>query len=206
MLALPPAATELLHRLTRLPGIGPKAAERLALALLTWDVVEVEALAEGLRSLRERVTECPQCGCLAQDGELCMVCSDNLRDPAVLCVVETSLDAIAVERGGSFEGLYHVLGGALSPLRGVLPEDLRIESLLTRVREGGVREVIVATNPSPDGEATALYLKQELAALSEQEGSVVRITRLARGLPSGGHLDYADAATLQSALEHRVEM
>jgi len=206
MLALPPAATELVHRLTRLPGVGPKAAERLALALLTWDSSEVEALAEGLRSLRERVTECPQCGCLAQDGELCMVCSDSMRDAAVLCVVETALDAIAVERGGSYEGMYHVLGGALSPLRGVLPEDLRLDALLARVSEGGVREVIVATNPSPDGEATALYLKQELAALSEQGGSPVRITRLARGLPSGGHLDYADPATLQSALEHRTEL
>ncbi len=165
------------------------------------------------------MTPCPQCGCLAQDGEACAVCADGLRDARVLCVVETALDAVALERGGSFDGRYHVLGGALSPLRGVLPEDLRIAELLARVRDEGVREVIVATNASPDGEATALYLKQELLALGEAGGgedagvagagaplTPPRITRLARGLPSGAQLDYADAATLHSALEHRTEM
>lgn len=205
MLNLPPALTELIHRLTRLPGIGPKAAERLALALLRWQPDEVAALAEALRGAAQRVTLCPECGCLAQDGAACAVCSDGTRQSQSLCVVETALDAVALERGGGYDGRYHVLGGALSPLRGVLPEDLRIAELLRRVRDDDVSEVIVATNASPDGEATALYLKQELQEL-RAAGAALRITRLARGLPSGAQLDYADAATLHSALEHRVEM
>jgi recombination protein RecR len=200
MLSLPPSLSQLVHRLARLPGIGPKAAERLALALLKWERGEVDALAAALVDARSRVGHCPQCGCLAEDGELCLTCADGLRDEALLCVVEGPLDALALERGGGFNGRYHVLGGALNPLRGVLPEDLRIAQLLARVREGGVREVIVATNASPDGEATALYLKQELEPLG------VKLTRLARGLPSGSQLDYADAATLNSALEHRTEL
>jgi len=200
MLGLPPALTDLVHHLTRLPGIGPKAAERIALALLKWDVEEVAALAAALRQTAQRVTPCPQCGCLAQDSELCAVCTDASRDRSVVCVVETALDAVALERGGSYQGCYHVLGGALSPTRGVLPEDLTVQQLLQRIEEQQVSEVIVATNASPDGEATALYLKQELAPLG------VALTRLARGLPSGGQLDYADAATLQSALEHRTEL
>jgi recombination protein RecR len=205
MLSLPPALTELIHRLTRLPGIGPKAAERLALALLRWEPQEVALLSEALRDAASRVTDCPHCGCLAQDGAACAVCDDGMRDARVLCVVETALDAVALERGGGFGGRYHVLGGALSPLRGVLPEDLRIAALLRRVGEEGVREVIVATNASPDGEATAMYLKQELEELRAIQPEL-RITRLARGLPSGAQLDYADAATLHSALEHRVEL
>jgi recombination protein RecR len=230
MLALPPALTELIHRLARLPGVGPKAAERMALKLLGWPAAELGALAEALRDAVARVAPCPQCGCLAQDGALCAVCDDPYRDPRTLCVVESPLDAIALERGGGFAGRYHVLGGALSPLRGVLPEDLRVPELLARVRRDGVAEVIVATNASPDGEATALYLKQVLGEVGDGPGNdadrgaspdvradhqdlriadVVarpRVTRLARGLPSGGQLDYADAATLASALQHRTEL
>lgn len=228
MLSLPPALSDLIHQLKRLPGIGPKAAERLALSLLKWQPAEVKALADVLADAISRVSYCPVCGCLSQDGELCAICDDGLRDPAVLCVVETSLDAVAMERGGSYGGRYHVLGGALSPVKGVLPDDLRIAELLERVRRDSVREVIVATNASPDGEATALYLKQELeelhvrtAAGKQDDGALsgdagaggggsdlpaVRITRLARGLPSGSQLDYADAATLQSALEHRTQL
>jgi recombination protein RecR len=223
--------TELIHRLTRLPGVGPKAAERMALKLLGWPPEQIGALAEALRAATARVSACPQCGCLAQDGALCAVCADPSRDPRTLCVVETALDAIALERGGGYSGRYHVLGGALSPLRGVLPDDLRIGQLLARVRADGVTEVIVATNASPDGEATALYLKQVLEEesngdLAGPEGSgpghpavdaadhrgrgadlpLLRLTRLARGLPSGGQLDYADAATLASALAHRTTM
>jgi recombination protein RecR len=200
MLSLPSVLTDLLHRLTRLPGIGPKAAERLALALLRWEPEELDALAAALRDAATRVGECHRCGCLAQDGGLCAVCDDQSRDGSVLCVVESALDAVALERGGSFSGRYHVLGGALSPVKGVLPEDLRIGELMERIATEDVGEVIVATNASPDGEATALYLRQEL------EGKGVRLTRLARGLPSGSQLDYADAATLQSALEHRTEL
>ncbi|MCC7477469.1 recombination protein RecR [bacterium] len=210
MLALPPVLSDLIQRLSSLPGIGPKAAERLGLALLRRDLHEVQALADALLACRERVGDCPRCGCLSQDGELCAVCADGFRDGRLLCVVETALDAIALERGGGFKGRYHVLGGALSPLRGVLPEDLRIAQLLARIREESTQEVVLATNASPDGEATALYLKQELLALAQPEDALqaplfVRITRLARGLPSGAQLDYADAATLHSALEHRTD-
>lgn len=209
MLALPSALAELIHRLARLPGIGPKAAERMALKLLGWPAAELGALAEALRDATARVAPCPQCGCLAQDGALCSVCDDPSRDARQLCVVESPLDAIALERGGGLAGRYHVLGGALSPLRGVLPEDLRIAELLGRVRQDGVAEVIVATNASPDGEATALYLKQVLGEAGGAEAAPLhglRVTRLARGLPSGGQLDYADAATLASALQHRTEL
>lgn len=210
MLALPPALSDLIQRLAGLPGIGPKAAERLGLALLRRDEHEVAGLAQALIDCRQRVIDCPRCACLAQDGELCAICADGFRDGRLLCVVEGALDAIALERGGGFRGRYLVLGGALSPLRGVLPEDLRIGLLLRRVREEGVEEVVIATNASPDGEATALYLKQELEALAQPADPIeppvfLRITRLARGLPSGAQLDYADAATLQSALLHRTE-
>jgi recombination protein RecR len=242
MLSLPPALSELIHRLARFPGVGPKAAERMALALRRWDKGEVEALRAALGAVVERLTDCPRCGCLGQDGELCAVCDDFSRDSGVICVVESALDAVAIERGGAYSGLYHVLGGALSPVRGVLPEDLALAELKERIAAGGVREVIVATNASPDGEATALLLKQELEGndglpvgsdyghfrrddLSDagalgidhscdhrnrDPGGVlvppVKLTRLARGLPSGSQLDYADAETLHSALEHRTEL
>jgi recombination protein RecR len=199
----------------------------MALKLLGWPNAELTALAEALHQATTRVSPCPACGCLAQDGAVCAVCADQLRDTGLICVVESPLDAIALERGGGFRGVYHVLGAALSPLRGVLPEDLRIAELLARVRTGAVREVIVATNANPDGEATALYLKQVLLQnRGEQEAQSspatddistslygdphveqpLRITRLARGLPSGGQLDYADVATLTSAIEHRTDL
>jgi recombination protein RecR len=200
VLALPPALTELIHRLSRMPGVGPRSAERIAIGMLEWNALELEDLAGSVRGIAGRVTPCPRCAALSQDGATCSVCADGGRDGFVLCVVEGPLDAIAIERGGSYEGRYHVLGGALSPLRGVLPEDLRIAELLARISDEGVQEIIVATNASPDGEATALYLKQELA------GTGVKLTRLARGLPSGGQLDYADAATLHSALENRTSL
>lgn len=206
MLGLPTTLTDLIHRLTRLPGIGPKAAERLALALLKWDGAEVEALGRALTAAVEHVTDCPRCGCLSQDEELCNVCAAADRDRSVVCVVEDALDAVALERGGTYRGCYHVLGGALSPIQGVLPEDLRISELIERIGEDNIGEVIVATNASPEGEATALYLKQELAEISTPDGAPIRLTRLARGLPSGSQLDYADAATLQSALDNRTEL
>ncbi len=199
-LALPKALSDLAHYLGRLPGVGPKSAERMALALADWDESGVSALAAALTHAADTVSECPDCGCLAQDGKQCSVCSDGGRDRSKLCVVESALDAIALERGGIFDGLYHVLGGVLNPLKGVLPEDLRLAELLERIDGGGVSEVIIATNISPDGEATALLLLQEL------EGRELSVTRLARGLPSGGQLDYADAATLQSAFEHRTKL
>jgi len=206
MLGLPTVLADLIHRLTRLPGVGPKAAERMALAVLKWDSSEVAALGHALSDAVAHVTACPRCGCLSQDEELCSVCSAADRDRRVVCVVEDALDAVALERGGTYHGGYHVLGGALSPIQGVLPEDLRITELLERIAAEGIREVIVATNASPDGEATALYLKQELAEITTADGAPIKLTRLARGLPSGSQLDYADAATLQSALDNRTEL
>jgi recombination protein RecR len=228
MLTLPSALTELIHRLARMPGVGPRSAERIAIGLLKWDSAELEALADGLRGIVGRVTPCPICAALSQDGQPCSVCADPYRTGAVICVVEGPLDAIAIERGGVFTGRYHVLGGALSPLRGVMPEDLRFAELLKRIKAEGTQEVIIATNASPDGEATALYIRQELeglpagrthgagkpddhAAANDPAAAgggadlpPLRVTRLARGLPSGAQLDYADAATLQSALENRT--
>ncbi len=206
MLALPAALKDLIHQLTCLPGIGPKAGERLALAIIDWDEENVAALGRAFAEAARRVTTCPDCGCLSQDDECCAICADGPRDAGVLCVVESPLDAVALERGGEFQGRFHVLGGALSPVRGVLPDDLRIAELKERVAQGGVREVIVATNASPEGEATALYLKQELEEAAAEDGSVLKLTRLARGLPSGSQLDYADTATLESALKHRTEL
>jgi len=206
MLGLPTVLADLIHRLTRLPGIGPKAAERLALAMLKWDSAEVEALGRALVSAVAHVTACPRCGCLSQDEELCNVCAAGDRDRQVVCVVEDALDAVALERGGTYRGGYHVLGGALSPIQGVLPEDLRIAELVERIKDENISEVIVATNASPDGEATALYLKQELAEVTAADGAPIKLTRLARGLPSGSQLDYADSATLQSALDNRTEL
>ncbi|MCB1217681.1 recombination protein RecR [bacterium] len=212
MAYLPEALTELIHRLSRLPGIGPRAAERLALALIERDPTEVSALALALTDAVARVGHCPQCGCLSQDGADCRVCADATRERGLICVVESPLDSVALEKGGGFHGLYHVLGGAISPLAGVLPEDLSIAALLERVAGGEVRELILATNASPEGEATALYIRQELDELRERrlargaEAITLRVTRLARGLPSGSQLDYADAATLQSALDNRTEL
>lgn len=206
MLRLPAALSEAISQLTRLPGIGPKAAERLVLALAAWEEAEVGALSAALSAVAEHVTPCPECGCLAQDGERCSICTDPVRERTSICVVEGPLDAVALERGDEYNGLYHVLGGALSPVKGVLPEDLRIDSLMERARELGATEIIIATNASPDGEATALYLKQELTAQAAETSAPLRITRLARGLPSGGQLDYTDTDTLASALRHRTEL
>ena len=231
MLGLPDTLNELIHRLSRLPGIGPRAAERLALAVIAKQPAEINALSHALNEAVARVTPCPLCGCLSQDGAECRVCLDATRDQTLICVVESPLDSVALEKGGGFHGCYHVLGGAISPLSGVLPQDLRIRELLARLADGNVRELILATNASPEGEATALYIRQELDELQEEWAKAakatvnrndnaadvdqtesgtarprIRVTRLARGLPSGSQLDYADAATLQSALDYRTEM
>ncbi|MCB1185997.1 recombination protein RecR [bacterium] len=215
MASLPEALSELIHRLSRLPGIGPRAAERLALAIIDKNPAEIAALADALNDAVARVTHCPECGCLSQDNRPCRVCNDNGRDRSIICVVESPLDSIALEKGGGYHGLYHVLGGAISPLSGVLPEDLRISELLLRAGDGVVSELILATNASPEGEATALYIRQELDELHERRAATagagevlarIRVTRLARGLPSGSQLDYTDSATLQSALDNRTEL
>lgn len=193
------AIEELVAELAKLPGIGRKTAQRLTFHLLKQPPEAAARLARAIGEARERVRACGTCGNLT-DADPCAICADPRRDAAVLCVVEESADVGAIERAGRFRGRYHVLGGRLSPLEGVGPEALRVDGLLTRVREGGVREVIVATNPSMEGEVTATYLQQILAATG------VRVTRIARGLPMGGDLEYADGVTIAQALLARREM
>jgi recombination protein RecR len=190
------AIATLTHQLGKLPGIGPKTAERLTHFLLAADAKQVLALADALRAVKEKVRRCAQC-CALSEGELCELCSDPRRDPTLICVVEQPRDLAALERSGTYKGLYHVLHGRLAPLDNVGPEDLTIEQLLRRLRNGNVREVIMATNPTLEGDGTALYL----SSLLETTG--VRVTRLARGLPSGSVLEFANSQMLADALEGR---
>ncbi len=193
-----PAVQNLVAQLTRLPGVGQRTAQRLAFHLLRTPKEEALALAEAIVEVKERVRFCRECGNLTED-EVCAICLDARRDHSVICVVEQPVDLISVERTAEFRGLYHVLGGALSPIDGVEPADLRIDELLQRVERNGVEEVVVATNPNMTGEATAAYLADRLRGR-------VRVTRLASGLPVGGDLEYADEVTLGRALAGRREM
>jgi recombination protein RecR len=182
--------------LGKLPGIGPKTAERLTHHLVSASRQEVLALADALRAIKETVRRCRQCHNLTE-GDLCAVCADPRRDASVVCVVEQPRDLAALERAGTYRGVYHVLHGQLAPLDGVGPERLTIDSLVDRVRQGGVQEVIMATNPTLDGDGTALYLANVLAPTG------VRVTRLARGVPSGSGLEFANNQMLADALEGR---
>ncbi|HEY6220884.1 MAG TPA: recombination mediator RecR [Gemmatimonadaceae bacterium] len=193
------AIDELATELARLPGIGKKTALRLTYHLLRQPTAQGRRLAETLIALGERVRPCSQCYNLTEDT-LCAVCRDPKREAGILCVVEEASDIGAIERAGEFRGLYHVLGGRLSPLDGVQPEDLTVERLVERVGEGAVREVIIATNPSLEGEATALYVQRQLT------GRPVTVTRIARGIPVGGDLEYADGVTIAQALAARRAM
>ncbi len=193
-----PAVENLVAQLTRLPGIGTRTAQRLAFHLLRVPEAEAVALADAIREVKERVRFCRECGTLTED-EVCGICLDTRRDHSVICVVESPVDIISLERTAEFRGLYHVLGGALSPLDGVEPEHLRIDELLARATQNGVQEVLVATNPTMTGEATAAFLADRLRGR-------VRVTRLASGLPVGGDLEYADEVTLGRALSGRREM
>jgi recombination protein RecR len=190
------AMARLMHELGKLPGIGPKTAERLAHYLLGATRSDVLALADALRAIKEQIHPCRQC-CNPTENDLCSLCSDSRRDGSVLCVVEQPRDLTALERSGTFRGLYHVLNGRLSPLDGVGPEHLTIDRLLERVRAGGIKEVIMATNPTTEGDGTALYLSTLLKPLD------VKVTRLARGLPSGSSLEFANNQMLADALEGR---
>lgn len=197
----PQSIARLVEELGRLPGVGPKSAQRLAFHLLRVDKGAVDRLATAMVEARSRVTPCRECGFFAEDeGAVCAICRDAKRDRAILCVVEDPKDVAALEATREFRGLYHVLGRALSPIDGVGPEALRLDLLARRLEEGGVREVILATDPDVEGEATAMFLSHWL------EGRPVRVTRIARGLPMGGDLDYADALTLIRALEGRQDM
>jgi recombination protein RecR len=198
---LPEPIQNLIIAFERLPGIGPKSASRLAFHLLRASEDISTQLAEALIALKSQTAFCPDCFNIMLAGrELCEICSSPQRDTALICVVEEPLDVLALERVGAFKGKYHVLHGVLSPIEGIGPDDLKIKALIGRVARGDVSEIILATNPSMEGDATALYLRQQL----QQFG--VHVTRLARGLPAGGDLEYADQNTLLRALSGRQEM
>jgi recombination protein RecR len=187
---------DLIDELGRLPGVGPKSAQRIAFHLLAADAVDVRRLAQVLVEVKDRVRFCSVCGNVAEE-ETCRICQDQRRDPAVLCVVEEPKDVVAIERTREYRGRYHVLGGAISPIDGIGPDDLRVRELMPRLADGTVLEVILATDPNLEGEATATYLTRLLRPMG------LRVTRLASGLPVGGDLEYADEVTLGRAFEGR---
>jgi len=199
MSGFPPSLERLIRQLTALPGIGRKSATRIALRIVGSTAAECRELAEAVLDAKRRTIPCSICGSLTEDDP-CAICRDARRDATLLCVVEKASDVLAVERTGRFGGRYHVLGGVLSPLDGVGPEDLGIERLVDRVRSEGVAEIILALNPTTEGEATSLYLARRVSPVG------VRVTRLASGLPVGGDLDLADERTLGAALEERRDL
>jgi recombination protein RecR len=201
MTSLPEPVQDLINAFSRLPGIGPKTASRLAFYLLNaQDDVSI-SLAEALQNLKSSVSFCQVCYNITLSGQaVCEVCEDDHRDEAVICVVEEPLDVMVIEKTGAYQGKYHVLHGVLSPIEGIGPDDIYIRQLVERVKLGKVKEIILATNPSMEGDATAAYIRQLVLPLN------VRVTRLARGLPVGGDLEYADQNTLLRALSGRQEM
>jgi recombination protein RecR len=199
--AMPRPVARLIEAFARLPGIGPKTASRLTYYLFRAPESESHELAEALEEMHAGTSLCSVCfNITSNDVNPCSICADEDRDPGVVCVVEEPLDALAIEKTGLFRGRFHVLHGAISPVEGIGPEDLRMAELVTRVTREGIKELILATNPTLEGEATAMYIKQTLSNQS------VHLTRLARGLPSGGDLEYADVTTLSQALEGRQEV
>ena len=205
MSILPRSIRNLIEHLSKLPGIGPKSASRLAFFLLKTRDTDRELLGEAVKNLKANLQYCQQCHNLAE-SVLCAICADKSRDQRLVCVVEEPLDVMALEQGGRYQGTYHVLGGVISPIDGIGPEDLKIQELTERikglgeVRDGAVVEIIIATNPSLEGEGTAMFLAKELKALPD-----VKLTRIAHGLPIGGDIEYADELTISKALEGRRE-
>jgi recombination protein RecR len=198
---LPAPIQNLIDAFSRLPGIGPKTASRLTFFLLNAPEELAAGLSDALHELKANTVDCPICFNVTSAGRTeCEVCASSERDPGLVCVVEEPLDVLAMERTGGFQGRYHVLRGALSPIEGIGPEDLTIGELVRRVKAGGIRELILATNPSMEGDATAMYIQQQITITG------VKVTRLARGLPIGGDLEYADQTTLLRALMGRQEM
>jgi recombination protein RecR len=189
----------LIEEFYRLPGIGPKSAQRLAYYLLRMPAADARSLAEAIVEVKDKVTLCSICQNVTEIDP-CRICTDSARDRSIMCVVEEPLDILALERTGSYHGLYHVLHGAISPMDGIGPDDLKMRELLDRLRDGETKEIILATNPNLEGEATSMYLSRLIGPLG------LRVTRLARGLPAGGDLEYADDVTLTRALEGRQEM
>ncbi|MCD4672701.1 MAG: recombination mediator RecR [Anaerolineaceae bacterium] len=201
MAILPAPLQDLINALERLPGIGPKTASRLAFFLLRAPDDLSQQLAEALQQLKQATGFCNICHNITLSSQQeCEICANDQRDASLICVVEEPSDVLAIERTDGFQGRYHVLQGVISPIEGVGPDDLKVKSLIKRVADGGIKEVIIATNPSMEGDATALYLRRQLAPYG------VRITRLARGLPVGGDLEYADQNTLLRALAGRQEL
>jgi len=194
-----PPLAHLINELTKLPGVGGKSAQRLAYHILKRPAAEAEALAAAIVDVKTKIFRCSVCNNMT-DVEPCAVCTDPRRDPSVLCVVEEAFNIQTIEQTRDFKGVYHVLLGALSPLKGIGPQDIDVGGVVKRVKDGAIREVIIATNPNVEGEATALYLAQQLRPLE------VRTTRLAFGLPVGGDLEYADQVTMAKALEGRREI
>lgn len=195
----PEPITRLIEAFNRLPGIGPKSAQRLAYHILRVPKQEAEGLARAVEDVKRRIVLCSRCLNITETDP-CGYCQDDRRDGSVICVVEQALDILAVERAGAYRGLYHVLHGVINPMDGIGPDEIHIRELLARVKEGGVSEVIMAVNPTLEGEATAMYVHRLLAPLG------VRVTRLARGLPSGADLEYTDNVTLARALQGRQEL
>ncbi len=192
---------KLVGELAKLPGIGPRSAGRLVYHLLKGDHKQLLTLAGAFQTVADRVKQCSVCGNFTdRDKDPCLICTDAKRDTKLVCVVEQPFDVIVIEKTGNFRGSYHVLGGALSPINGIGPDELRINELLTRIKKDEVKEVILATNPNVEGDATSLYLEKTLKPLG------LRITRIARGLPVGSDLEYADEVTLGQALDGRVEI
>jgi recombination protein RecR len=190
------AIQDLIDELGRLPGIGPKSAQRIAFHIIQSERVDISRLANVLRTVKEKVKFCTECGNISEE-ELCRICRDPRRDPALICVVEESKDVIAIEKTREFRGKYHVLGGAISPIDGIGPENLRIRELMVRLAATEIQEIIIATDPNLEGEATATYLSRLLKPLG------MKVSRLASGLPVGGDLEYADEVTLGRAFEGR---
>lgn len=194
----PKSLQQLIENFKMLPGVGEKTAERYALTTLQWTEEDVESLVLALRDVKRKLHACPECGNLTED-RICPICSDIKRDHNTICVVQEAKDILAIERMNEYDGVYHVLGGAISTTKGILPNDLNIQSLVNRVDEN-TKEVIIATNPTIEGETTAMYLAK---VLSDKK---VVVTRLAHGIPMGGHLDYTDELTLAKAMENRRKM
>jgi recombination protein RecR len=189
----------LTREFSRLPGIGPKSASRLAFHILKMPPEDVESLSRAILVLKRNISTCTICGGIS-DGDVCSICSDSERDRGLLCVVEEQSDVLSIEKSGEFRGLYHVLGGVISPLDGIGPEELNIKSLIERAREGKVREVIIATNPTVEGDATSLYLSKELRPLG------ITVMRIAHGLPIGADIEFADSATIAQSLRDRIKI
>ncbi|MBN1531635.1 MAG: recombination protein RecR [Spirochaetes bacterium] len=189
----------LVRGLSKLPGIGPKSASRIAFYILKMRYEDVEALAQAMLGLKLNITQCSRCGGIA-DGEICPVCADETRDRGLLCIVQGAKDMLTIENTGGYRGLFHVLGGLISPLDGIGPEDLKIGRLVERCREESIREVILALNPTIEGDATALYIARQIQPLS------IRVSRIAHGIPVGADLDFTDTATIVRSLENRTEL